>query len=134
MSGTNKAYLTLNALGYEDYLRGYEYYVINGNNYYLFSQLVRWNFIPKKILKLPFLPWEKINKIHYCAYLGAFFDGGGIYGNEKITINNTMSDQFLYSYGLSLDLVTYYDKMIRIELATNKMKETGVFIEFQKYF
>ncbi|GAB4277290.1 MAG: hypothetical protein Kow0068_00370 [Marinilabiliales bacterium] len=133
-AGTNNAYVCLGGLGYDDYLRGFEYYVINSNNYLLFNNMLRWNVISKKIFKIPYINTEKISKVHYSAYLGTFFDSGYAGNDEKITINNYLADDFLYSYGISFDFVTYYDKLLRIELSRNNYNETGVYIDFKKYF
>jgi len=40
----------------------------------------------------------------------------------------------LWGKGLSLDYVTYYNKMIRLEFTINKLGEKGVFLHFSNPF
>ena len=41
-----------------------------------------------------------------------------------------MANQYLYSGGIGFDLVTYYDRVFRLEFSINKFGETGIFIHF----
>ncbi len=116
-----------NALGYENYLRGYEYYVIDGTRYYLTRTNLKYEIIPttKKIIN--FIPFDKFKKVHYALYVNIFFDSG--YVNNKYPENtNYMQNQFLYSYGLGIDFATYYDKVFRIEYSINKFGGKGIFL------
>ena len=36
----------------------------------------------------------------------------------------------MVGYGVGLDFVTYYDKVIRVEFSTNKLNEFGFFLHF----
>jgi hypothetical protein len=54
-----------------------------------------------------------------------FFDTG--YANSEHVINSKLTNEFLYSGGLGIDLVTYYDKVLRIEYSLNKFGEHGIF-------
>ena len=47
---------------------------------------------------------------------------------------NTLSNQLLFGNGISLDYVTYYDKLIRIEFSINHLGEKGVFLHFSNPF
>ncbi|MFH2095927.1 MAG: BamA/TamA family outer membrane protein [Bacteroidota bacterium] len=133
-TGSNAAYVTGGALGYEDFLRGYEYYVIDGNNYVIASQMLRWNMIPEKIMNAGFIPSSRFNKVHYTIYLSIFADAGFVNDRESIAVNNSMAGDFLYSWGAGLDFVTYYDKMLRLEYSVNKLGIGGLYLHFQTYF
>ncbi|MFH2141414.1 MAG: BamA/TamA family outer membrane protein [Bacteroidota bacterium] len=132
--GENPAYVTTNALGYDEYLRGYEYYVIDGSDYYIFNNSFRFKILPEKIKTIDFISFEKFKKIHYSVYMNLFFDSGYISDAENLTAFNNLSDSYLYSYGMGLDFVTYYDRMLRIECSVNKLKQTGLYLHFEKYF
>ena len=47
---------------------------------------------------------------------------------------NSLNNTFLRSQGMSLDIVTYYDKLIRLEYSRNHLKEWGLFIHFSNPF
>ncbi|MDD3877113.1 MAG: POTRA domain-containing protein [Bacteroidales bacterium] len=119
-------------LGYNnDYVRGYDYYVIDGISYWVFKNNLKFQLIQPRVFKINFIKSEKFNMIHFASYLNLFFDCGYAQDYKK-TYNplNNLSNSFLYGYGAGFDLVTYYDKVLRIEYAINKLGEHGFFINF----
>ena len=48
--------------------------------------------------------------------------------------NNDLTNQLLFGRGISLDYVTYYDKMLRIEYGINRLGEKGIFLHFTNPF
>lgn len=127
ISGTAKQpYYIQRGLGYSDYVRGYEYYVIDGQNFYLIKSAIKYELIKPRTEKIAFLKSTKFNTFHYAVYTGIFFDGGYV-RNRFPQINNKLSNQFLPGYGVSLDYVTYYDAVLRIEYSFNKMGESGFY-------
>ncbi len=119
-----------NSLGYDaDIIRGYEYYVINGQQFLLYKHNIKFAIIPKKDKNIKFISLNKFNNLHYSLYLNIFNDIA--YVSEKYyKSNNSLTNKFLYSYGLGLDFSTYYDKVIRIEYSINGLNEKGFFIHF----
>jgi outer membrane protein assembly factor BamA len=125
----------LNAgLGYDSFLRGYENYVIDGYNYILVKSSVKFELLPFKVIKLNFLPVSQFNKIHVSAYLNLFFDAGYVHDYYTFSqiYGNNLVDKPLYSGGVGFDIVTYYDKMLRIDLASNNIGDFGVFVSFEQ--
>jgi len=119
-------------LGYgNDYVRGYEYYVVDGISYLVNKNNIKYELIEPRIKKFKFIRNEKFNMIHYALYLNLFADFGYTYDFKPLNqLSNNLSNSFLYGYGVGLDLVTYYDKVLRIEYSFNKMSEKGFFINF----
>jgi outer membrane protein assembly factor BamA len=129
-------YIITMGLGYDDFLRGYENYVIDGNNFLLFKSSVKYELLPFRIIKLNFLPVRQFNKIHISSYLNLFFDAGYVhdyYPGDKV-FGNSLVDKPLYSGGIGIDMVTYYDKMLRIDLALNSMGDLGLFVSLEQKF
>ncbi|MDF1546479.1 MAG: POTRA domain-containing protein [Bacteroidales bacterium] len=119
-------------LGFLDYLRGFEYYVIDGQDYYLLKNTIKYNLLPTKISYLKFIPIKKFKKIHYAFYLTAYFDIGIAHEkNDEHILNNTLSNKLLYSSGLGFDIASYYDNVIRFEYSINSLGERGFFIHFK---
>jgi hypothetical protein len=54
----------------------------------------------------------------------------GIIINNQNYFNNSLPGEFLYSGGIGIDLVTYYDKIIKINYSFNKFGEGGFFLHF----
>jgi outer membrane protein assembly factor BamA len=124
-------YFFKNSLGNIDYLRGFEYYVIEGNDYYLQKNTIKFELLPQTTRQIQFIPLKKFQKIHYAFYLNAFADIGYAQNKERnADLANNLSGKLLYSFGLGFDLVTYYDKVIRMEYSINSLKEKGVFLHF----
>jgi outer membrane protein assembly factor BamA len=121
------------ALGYDTYLRSFEYYVINGQQYIVEHSFIKYAIIPQKIFYLNGLNWSKFNKVHYSLYINTFFDMG--YVNDINTAQyNKLPNTFLASCGVGIDLVAYYDQIIRFEYSINRFKEHGFFIHLKKAF
>jgi len=118
-------------LGYNYFIRGFEYQVIQGDDYYLVKNGLKFELLPQTIKYLNFIPQRKFKKIYFAMYLNAFFDIGYAHDkNAEEFLMNNLSDKVLYSYGLGYDLVTYYDKVINIEYSINSLKQKGIFIHF----
>ena len=127
----NLPYVLNNALGFEDYLRGYEYYVIDGGKYIISKSSIKHELIPMTEITLPGIPWKEFNKTHFSLYFSIFADMGFVEGDNY---NNFLNNKFLFSQGISLDLVTYYDKILRLEISRNHLNEIGFFIHFSNPF
>jgi len=132
-SRSSQPYFIKKGLGYREYVHGYEYYVIDGIDYFTYHVLFKYELFPTRIFHLRFIPFKKFNKIFLASYINCFFNTGYVIDNtvDYLTHNNNLVNTMLYSTGLGLDLVTYYDRVLRIEYSINKMKERGFFIEFK---
>ena len=125
-------YFLSQAFGFEDYLRGYEYYVIDGSQFAMTKTALKWTLFPKKKMKLPLIPWEQFSKTHFSIFFSIFVDMGYVYNHE--VVNNPLNNEFLMSQGFSIDILSYYDKLIRFEYSLNHVGETGFFIHFSNPF
>jgi hypothetical protein len=76
---------------------------------------------------------KQFNKAHYSVYLGIFSDIGYVIDKQNQAINS-LSNTLLWSKGIALDYVTYYDKLLRIEFSINQLGEKGVFLHFSNPF
>ncbi|HNQ60354.1 MAG TPA: POTRA domain-containing protein [Bacteroidales bacterium] len=121
----------LNAgLGYGRYfVRGYEYYVIEGYWQSLAKTTLKYTLIPQKITRLHGIKSEKFSKLHYAFYLNLFSDLGYSKPWSELTPTR-LNNQLLYSIGIGLDFVTYYDKVLRLECTLNHKGETGIYLHF----
>ncbi len=122
-----------NGLGFDTYLRGYEYYVINGQQYATTRSFVKFAVIPRKVIYIEQWKWEKFNKIHYSLYANIFAETG--YVHEAVpNENNRLPNTFLASMGIGLDLTTYYDQVFRLEYTINKLGEHALYVHVKKAF
>jgi len=121
----NNSFYFSEAIGYDNYLRGMEYYASNGDSYYISKTNFKFGIIPQTKFNLNFIPSDKFSKVHYALYMNLFFDTG--YVDSDYTFSNNLTNDFLYSGGIGIDLVAYYDKVLRIEYSLNKFGEHGIF-------
>ena len=137
-SGSVKTMLTVkpspyyfyNTVGFSnDFIRGYELYVINGQNSLLMKTQLRYALVKNKIFKFNAIPADKFNKIPLAIYLGAFFDSGYIDSDINYR-NNSLMNEPLYGSGVAIDVVSYYDMVFRMEYNINKLNEKGLFLHF----
>jgi outer membrane protein assembly factor BamA len=126
-------------LGYLDFVRGYEYYAVNGDNAFLFKSLVKFEIMPMKVINLKVWPVRNLhqfNRIPFEIYTNLFFDAG--YVSDKSGFykehNNNLVGRAMYSTGISIDFVTYYDKVLRLDYSFNALGERGLFIHWKAAF
>ena len=122
------------ALGYSNFIRGYEYNVIDGQNFFLTKNSLRFELIKPKFHEVNSLKkMHAFSTIPFYAYLNVFVDAGNV--QEKYYHQeNTLANSWQYGYGVGLDLITYYDFVMRMEYSINKMKQSGFFIHFASGF
>lgn len=126
-------YFIERALGYENSLRGFEYYLIDGQHFETSRAFIKYALIPFNVRQMESVGWEKFSKIHYSLFLNAFFDQGYVYDVQQ-QVTNQLSNSMLYSFGLGIDLVAYYDLIFRFEYTMNHLKEHGFFFNVGKAF
>lgn len=127
---TYQPYYNSRALGYEDdFLRGYEYYLIDG----LDMAFAKWS------LRLPLLerhwqwgramPVAGLRQMPLRLFLSFNADLGYV-NNPYYAEGNPLSNSWLWSSGIGLDIVTYYDKVVQIQLSRNGLGEIGLFLHW----
>ncbi|MCX6182331.1 MAG: BamA/TamA family outer membrane protein [Bacteroidetes bacterium] len=112
-----------------DYVRGYEPYLISGTNFVVVKSNLKYQLLKPRIFKIPYLKIEKFNTFHYAFYINALFDVGYIQ-DKTYTTNNSLANTLLIGYGVGLDFVTYYDKVLRVEYSLNKKGLSGIYLSF----
>ena len=121
------------ALGYNENLRAYEAYVIDGSDYVLSLYNFKIQVVKPNSYTLPFIVMEQFNKIHYAVYVNVFADAGYV-NNEFPNPTNTMVNTWQFSTGIGIDLVTYYDRVFTIFYAINRYGEHGFFFQVETPF
>lgn len=118
-------YINQQALGYgDDYLRGLEYYVIDGTSFALLKSTLRQELVSFKI-KLPIVP-KKFNSVPVRILAKTFADAG--YAYNKFPGNSFLNNRFLYTGGIGIDIVSFYDTCLRIEYSVNQLGQKGLFL------
>jgi len=121
-----QAYVFNRAMGYGyDYIRGYEYYVIDGSHFGILKTNLKYKLIDMRI-PVPWIPF--INNIPLRAFAKTYADIG--YGRNINPGNSFLNNRMLAGYGVGLDVVTLYDLNIRMEYTFNNIGQKGLFLQF----
>ncbi len=126
-SNKNNPYVISNGYGWDDFIDGYEYNVIECDNYAFSKQKILYELIPTTTKQLKFIHLSQFSKLHYALYLKTYFNYGYVYKKHPNS-TNSLTNNHLYSCGLGLDLVTYYDKVISLNYSINKAGQGGFYI------
>jgi outer membrane protein assembly factor BamA len=122
-------YNKITALGYDrDYIRGYELYVIDGLNFGLGKSEFKYCFFNKK---LPFLKGvNNYNHMPLALYLTSFVDYGVVITSSSRISSNTYPNKFQYGFGSGLNVVAFYDYVMRIEYSFDKFLNNRFYLSF----
>ena len=122
------------ALGFGPYVRGYEYYIIDGENYALGKISFRYALMKPHTYQLKSVNAEKFTLFHIALYTGIYADAAYVQDRSSTAANNPLGNTMLFGYGAGLDFVTYYDITARFEYSFNKMGENGFFVHLEAAF
>lgn len=106
-----------------EYLRGYEYYVIDGSHYGLLRTNIKYELVNHVFRKIPI---RYIATIPVRLYPKIFADAG--YARNRFPGTSYMNNRWLYSYGAGIDFVSFYDFKLRLEYTWNHLGEKGLFL------
>jgi len=106
------------------YLRGLEYAVIDGVAYSILKLNLKreiLNFVIPTPLKS-----KTFHRIPFKVYAKAYTDYGYLYSRDGFATQ--LSNKFLYSGGLGLDILTVYDIQFRFEYSFNQLGQNRLFL------
>ena len=123
-----QAYNNTEAIGYRpDEIRGYELYVVESQNY-LIHKITFKKRLFSNVFHVKSVPVPQFRTVPIAIYLKTYFDSGYVDNDFIDPENAALANQFLFGGGLGLDIVTYYDLVIRLEYSANDRGDTGFFL------
>jgi outer membrane protein assembly factor BamA len=122
-------YYQLNMMYKKDFIRGYDLYTLKGDQMYYLRSNIKYELIKPGIKKVKEgQEHSKFKALQYAFYINAFADAG--YVVNHFTQGNPLCNMMLYSWGLGIDFVSYYDLVLRFEYAFTSIGTNGFFIGF----
>jgi outer membrane protein assembly factor BamA len=122
----------IGALGYGDwFLRGLEYYVIDGVQAGILKGTLRQEVLNLNVPTFLFKN-EKYKKIPFKIIAKVYGDIGA--SHLPAYTNSILNNRFLYTYGAGVDVLSYYDFIARIEYSFNQLGEKGLFLHIRRDF
>ena len=122
------------ALGYEDdFLSGYEFFVIDGLDYFYLKTSLRYQLFNKEInwRKMMLIPQFRVMPLQ--IYLSLNNDTGIVNDNQFSDLNS-FGNRWLYGGGLGLDFVFYNDKIVQFQYSVNHLGQNALFLHYQFNF
>jgi hypothetical protein len=122
-------YLSI-ALGYDpDYLRGYEFYVIDGLDFAFQKSSLRFELLNRAVNWGRYMRFDAFRVMPLKVFLSMHNELGYV-NNPFYRKNNPLSNTLLWGNSLGLDVVVYYDKVFSLELSRNHLNEFGLFLHW----
>lgn len=106
-----------------EYIRGYEFFVIDGGHYGLLRTDIKYELFNFSIRNFPI---SFLSVIPIRIYPKVFADVG--YVTNKYPGNSFLNNRGLIGYGVGIDLVSAYDFKLRLEYSFNHLGQKDVFL------
>lgn len=126
--GKNVPFFDKQFIGWDQDLRGYENYVIDGSWLNLTKAEFKYAIVPRQMVHVEWLPFRRFRDFPVGVYLS-------VYGNAGFALDNTFSNQdtrfkqeMLNGYGIGMNFLFIYDLLLRFEVSRNHLGQTGIFL------
>lgn len=125
-------YMNNHFIGHEEqYIQGYEYYVIDGVAGGYSKATVTRQLVNTEI-RIRSRKFQGLNHIPFKVYAKTFVNAGYVYCSRPG--QNQLTNTFLYSGGVGLDIVAFTDFVIKLEWSFNRLGENGLYLHRRNYF
>lgn len=125
----NQPYSLYQSLGYKFFVRGFEPYVVDGQHFGLLKSNIK-ACLFKGDIRIPRIKMEQFNRAPSALYLTLYADAGYVYSSRFQEPGNTYQNSLLSGFGAGLDIVTFYDRVMRIEYSINGFGRKGLYLHF----
>jgi hypothetical protein len=126
-------YFNNQGLGYGGtFVRGYEYYVIDGLDFVLLRSSVHYNFFNRTFQFPKWIPLA-FRTLPLRLFISLNNDAGYV-NDPHYAALNPLSNTFLYGNGVGFDIVAYYNQTARFEYTRNALGEWGFYVRISTGF
>lgn len=127
-------YYNSTALGYfEDFIRGYEFYVIDGMDYAYHKGNLRFRLLSRELNLGKYVRFESFKRMPLKLFLSLRNEFGYV-NNPFYKSGNPLSNELLWGTGIGVDVVLFYDKVFSFEFSRNHLNEFGFFLHWSFSF
>ncbi len=108
-----------------DLVSGYELYVLDGTDYFLTMNDLKWKFIDRNLNTVKWVP-KQFRKMNFIAFLRFNVDAAIV--NERTYVDtNTLNNRWIYGGGPALDIIFFNNFLFSFEYSFNDLGESGLF-------
>ncbi|TLU98750.1 BamA/TamA family outer membrane protein [Dyadobacter luticola] len=127
-------YLQTIGLGYRnDLVRGYELYVVDGQDYGLIKNELKYKLFSLQ-KTFSFIPIRQFSTVPLAVYINSFADAGYVRNHYPEFSSTRLGNSMLYGAGAGLDVVTFYNIVARFNLTLNGNREGRFFFNIAREF
>ena len=120
-------YANNTGLGYGDYVRGYELYVVDGTDFFLSKTDLKWRIFQKIFDIKEYMFISQFDELPISIWLRGSFDIG--YVNEPTyKETNFLANNWMWGGGPGMDIMIYNNYKISFEYNFNRLGEGGLFL------
>lgn len=124
----NHPYYGLEALGYgEDFVRGYEFYVVDGTDYLISKNSMRFRIFDRVYNLKKLMPAKNYRRFPLSIWVAINADFGKSY-NYLYNVDNPLNNRWLFGKGIGLNIIAYYKFALQVEYSFNHLNEKGIFL------
>lgn len=128
-------YTLVRGIGYNpNFIRGYELNVIEGQQLYVQKNSLRYKFLDVAFDISNYFRLEQFSTLPFKMYFSANFDHGYVTDRNNIPENARLTNKYLLGYGAGIDIVGFYDAVLRFEYSFNNQGEGNFFFNFKAPF
>lgn len=111
-----------------DYLRGYEFYIIDGQSFGIFRTALKYQVLSTK-LRNPLIKSDQFRTIPLAIYLKTYGELAYVKDDYYQDIN-PLGNQWLKSAGIGVDIFSFYDLVASFEYTRNGLNDWGFYVSF----
>ncbi len=100
-------------------IRGYDNYIVQGQHLGLLKTTLRGLVLDKVINIDPVMPINQFDKVPLRCYLKVFCDIGYVKEKYPLPENQRLSNTLLSGFGVGIDIVSFYNSVLRFEWSYN---------------
>jgi outer membrane protein assembly factor BamA len=121
-------YYLNNGIGYgNDYITGYQLYVLDGRNFMLAQNSIRWKIMDHNFNLPKFMP-KQFKVMNAQVYFRFNIDGG--FSNDPLSgTENPLSNQIQLGYGPSLDFIMFNNVSFSVNYGFTQRGDRGIFFD-----
>ncbi len=110
----------------DDIVTGYDLYVMDGTDYFISMNNVKWKFFDQNVNTVKWLP-KQFRKVNLILFLR--FNADAAYVNDQIyEETNTLNNRVIYGWGPALDMILFNNFLFSFEYSFNDIGEQGLFL------
>ena len=132
---SKQPYYNYSGVGFaRDFLRGYERYIIEGQQYAINKNSLKRLLFSFETDVSDVIKVRQFAKIPFSAYISLNFDQGYVVNYPGYSENTLFTDKYIYGGGIGIDIISFYDFVMRWEYSMNIEGESALYFNLYAAF